>query len=447
MTAGEHYDEESLIELAEDRPQQDTDKHLVECEECRSAVDEYRTVITCMADGDVWAGPPLDEAPNPETIATLRSFVDRMQQEDAEAAPLVAELLAGSREEWMPRLMSDSKYRTAGVVRALIAATDRAIGNMPPDALEMATVACNIADTLHSADDSRKTLFSLRGVTHLDRAYALFCVGKITAAREETVIAGLIFENSGTEAFNLARVHLTAAQIARASDDVAEGLALASRSKTTFEAFGEIRRAAIATATSAYLLTKISNFRDARRLWTDVLIADSNAIDEAFRGDLMLNIGYCERELGDLQSSLEMFRAAEFVFETLQIPTRVVRARYNVAALLVTGGSLDAAAAEFVKVISELERLGMFGVAAVASLDLAEVRILQKRHLDVQALCDNALNQLQEAGLGQSSRAFRALSLLREAAVNTPASSVDISGIRSALRQESPHLLQLEVLA
>ncbi|HEY2829105.1 MAG TPA: hypothetical protein VGJ88_03245, partial [Thermoanaerobaculia bacterium] len=162
MIAEDHFDEEALIAIAEGLAEQDTHPHLVECSECRESVAEYRSMLASFTDQSTWDVHPIDETPNAATIATLRSFVDRMQQEDAEAAPLVAELLAGPREAWMPRLMADEKYRTAGVVRKLIAAMDRAIDTMPPDAVEIASLACRVAHELTPECYPANALMKLR---------------------------------------------------------------------------------------------------------------------------------------------------------------------------------------------------------------------------------------------------------------------------------------------
>jgi tetratricopeptide (TPR) repeat protein len=441
-----HIDEEMLVSVAELGADQDTYPHLDECDDCRASVEQYRAVVLSLADEATWDLHALDETPNPQTIANLRAYVEQMQREDAEAEPLVAELLAGPREEWMPRLMADEKYRTAGVVRKLIAATDRAIDTMPPDAVEITKLACDIADKLDSAGYPVRALLRLRGATHLDLAYSLFYVGSIGDAARASFDARALFEAAGGSEFEIARVDLTLAQISRASDNIGDGLRLVESAREQFDFFQDSRRVAIALATKAYLLSKANNFSEARRLWTDVVTGHSDVLDDAFRADLLLNIGFCSRELGDLEHALEMFKNAAFVFETLQIPSRIVRARYNVAAVLSAGGRLDAAASEFIGVTQELERLGMFGTAAVALLDLVEVRIAQERYQDVKPICQEVLGHLERSGLSGSSRAFRALALLRDAATHERVSATLVQNVRMTVREESKHLPQIQLL-
>jgi hypothetical protein len=54
-----------------------------------------------------------------------------MTDEDSRAETILQELLAGSREEWMPRLNEHPEWRTAGVVRKLIAQVYTTVVAMP----------------------------------------------------------------------------------------------------------------------------------------------------------------------------------------------------------------------------------------------------------------------------------------------------------------------------
>ena len=51
---------------------------------------------------EAWDRPAAE--PVRATITNLRAFADRMTDEDSRAETILQELLAGSREEWMPRL-------------------------------------------------------------------------------------------------------------------------------------------------------------------------------------------------------------------------------------------------------------------------------------------------------------------------------------------------------
>ncbi len=84
-------------------------------------------VTEVLHDHDVWDRAQVRPDPIPDTIITLRAFADRMTFEDSAADAILPEFLAGSREEWMPRLMAHPEWRTAGMVRRLVAETATAV--------------------------------------------------------------------------------------------------------------------------------------------------------------------------------------------------------------------------------------------------------------------------------------------------------------------------------
>jgi hypothetical protein len=110
----------------------------------------------------VWDSAEVRLDPVPATIANLRAFADRMAYEDAAADAILPELLAGQREEWMPRLMAHPEWRTAGVVRRLVGAIDRALATMPPDAVGITTLATEVADHLQPTACSLDTVHRLQ---------------------------------------------------------------------------------------------------------------------------------------------------------------------------------------------------------------------------------------------------------------------------------------------
>src|SRR5689334_11376704 len=110
-----HYDDETLISLLESR-RDATDTHLPSCPPCSGKLESFRTICSDLHDADVWDKREIRTEAVPTTIATLRAFADRMADEDTKAEAILAELLAGPRDSWMPRLEFHPEWRTTGVV-------------------------------------------------------------------------------------------------------------------------------------------------------------------------------------------------------------------------------------------------------------------------------------------------------------------------------------------
>ncbi|HEX3107941.1 MAG TPA: hypothetical protein VHU41_02525, partial [Thermoanaerobaculia bacterium] len=430
MIAGEHFDEEFLIFLAEGSAEKDTHPHLADCTDCRSAVDEYRTVLTSFAEESTWDRHPMDETPNPQTIATLRAFVERTHREDAEAEPLVAELLSGPREEWMPRLIADAKYRTAGVVRKLIAATYAAIDRMPPDAVEIGRLACEVADNLDPAAYAVGTIEKLRGSAYKEVAFALLYTGEV----EESLAAGrssrAAMASLNDSDFEVARLDIIMTSIERATEDLASGIERSGRAAATLEQYGERARAGAALSAKASLYSMARDYSTARQLWSSVLAEYSDAITVDSRAELLMNIGYCERELGRTAEALRFLQAGAAIFKELGLASRLARAEYNIAVTLRASGDLQASAEKLVQVVTELTSIGMHGVAAMALMDLAEIHLIRANFAAVERLCRDAMRQFERTGLATSSRAMTALALLRDAAAQSRASKEMVVEVR-----------------
>jgi tetratricopeptide (TPR) repeat protein len=432
VIASDHYDDEMLVAIAEDRAQQDTDTHLSECDECRDSVDQYRSMISCLSDEAMWVPRPLDETPNPQTIATLRSYVDQMQREDAEAEPLVAELLAGTREEWMPRLMADEKYRTAGVVRKLIAAMPTFLQTCPADAVFLTELNVRLAGVVRDSD--LRTAHSLLGAAWRERAYALFYSGEIGAAQDAVATSVAMFSQVVGADYELARVQLVSAQVLRQVDRIDEALFFCESAEEIFSRSGSVHRVAMARSVRAYVLSKRLDFRQASDLTRETVREFGHVLTQHELATLIMNLGYYERELGRFESALEQLREAGFIFDEIGSHAEAARMRWNVAAVLRASGDSVTASRRYEEVVRDFERLGMLGTAAVASLDLAEVLLERGEDEDAERLCKDALAHFGSTGLAYSSRAMTAIAYLKECCGKRVATSATVGHVKAYIR-------------
>jgi tetratricopeptide (TPR) repeat protein len=448
MIASEHYDEETLIEFAEDRAEKDTYPHLSECTECHSAVEQYRTMITCMSEDVTWDSHPIDETPNPETIATLRSFVDRMQQEDAEAEPLVAELLAGSREEWMPRLMADPKYRTAGVVRKLIAAMPAAVRATPRDAELMALIATLLADDLSDSNYRPDEIGLLRGSAWRERAFASFYVGEHANASRAAEIAFRALVVCSAADHELARLKVLNAVLCREDDQVAKGIQQLKEAETYFLASDQLDRVVSTLITRTALLAKIGDFAGATEI-SEKLVSDyASILSDVQRAMLHGNLGYYHSERGNFVAAMKEFDVAAFMFDSLDMKSDAIQNRWNVAVVFERAGMVEEALQRLLEVAAEFESLGMNGMATRAALGAAQIHVAREEYEAVEAICERALDQFRRTGLANSSSAMTAIALLREASRRRHVPGTLISDVATSMRDlpdsgRTPLVMQL----
>ena len=435
MNVDRHYDEETLISfLGASGDPRKRDPHLASCLACAESLDQYRAVVGVLGNQAAWDLRELKEEPVPRTVATLRAFATTMAREDEAAAPMVAELLAGPREWWANRLRHHPEYRTSGVVRKLLEASDRAIDTMPPDAVEITALAVDIAESLAPAAGPSETWAKLRGAAWRDRGYALYYVGRFREALDAVERAEESFRDCVVADYDLARVGIVRGLAERALEMTTEAFRTSRRALDVFERFGAADRAASARSVEASLFAKIGDYHSALALWQQAEKAHDRVEATEARAVLLANVAYAEWHLGQFGDALQHFEFASAIFEELGLATAAARTRWNVANVLLETGQTDEALRRHLLSQREFERLGMTPEAALASLDASEILLDRALFDDVERMCRYALAQFKTSGVAYSVRAMRAIAYLSEAAKQRNATPELVREVRRYVR-------------
>jgi len=426
-----HYDEEALVALLDGGAE--SDAHLAACAECRESFDEFRNLTASLSETSVWdpALPPTP--PNPQTIANLRAYADAQQTEDEAAVPLVAVLLAGPREEWMPRLQSDAKYRTVGVVRKLMEASDKAIDVMPPDALEISALATEIADKLEPESYPSDTVMKLRGNAWRDRGYFFFYVGRLKQAAQAFSNSETALQSCRVSEYEQGRLSIASAFNARAQENLESSLAFSYRAQFLLERFDDCERTVAAGVARAHALMKSGRAAEALT-WLRRLLGMSERVSGNTLGRLMANIGYAYREIGDVNAALDHFKIAGEILEDANASSERLRVEQNVAELLLINGKLTDAEQRLRILKPQFDERHMIAESTSAALSIAEVSALRGDFDEVERLCEDVLASLRSVGAENGIRARTAISLLQENAAARKATVSEIRRIRQYVR-------------
>ncbi|HEV7921418.1 MAG TPA: hypothetical protein VGR02_11580 [Thermoanaerobaculia bacterium] len=412
MITERHYDDAALIYLMESGLPDDP--HVAVCHQCSESLAAYRAIREVLGEEAVWDLRELNDEPVPQTIATLRAFASDMASEDAEADAILARLLAGPRESWLPRLAQHPEWRTAGVVRRLIAATDHALDTMPPDAVEITALATDIADHLPATTYPSETVLKLRGAAWRERGYALYYVGRYQQATAAISRSERAFAETTVDAYDIARAKLVRARIYRMVDATSDALMLSRSSKVTFGSFGDVKKQSVARETEAMVLYKSGDIRGAARIWHEV--ERSLPADELHtRGMLLQNLGHAYREVGDFASAQHHFELAADVFNLLGVVPNTLRAQWHVSKMLTTRGEHGKAAQSLFVLREKFAALEMQAEVASISLDLAEICLLLHRYDEVRALCHDVSRWLAAECISHTPEGLTALAYLQEA--------------------------------
>lgn len=437
-----HYSDDSLADLLGWRGPAG-DGHLSACESCTERLESFRMIAGALHEPGVWDKRPLDTRPVPSTIALLRAFAEDLSFEDAQAELHIQELLAGSRDEWAPRLSQHPEWRTAGMVRKLIAAASRAVDTMPPDALEIAGLATDVADHLDTSSADPDMVTRLRGSAWRERAYMLFCIGDCRRALSAVHRAEDEFLRCEVADYDLARLGIVKTLVLRLLERVDEAASAAATSAATFHQFHDTERMASARLAEVQVMFSRGDYASADEVLAglDRMLAHSAFAETHAR--VLGNRAYCARQMGKPELVMQFCDAAASILETLDIPVEVVRVRWNAALMLGEAGRLTDAYERLSAIMGDMERLGMISESALNALSLAELLLAENRFSEVEELCRTAMQAFERGGLGYTGRALTALAYIQEAARQRTANQTLVRNVREYLRElpSSPNRL------
>jgi hypothetical protein len=223
MISEVHYTDETLIAMLESGDEEaiSHNQHLTSCQICRDGLEQYRAIVNILGREAARDYCDLKDEPEPATVAALRAFATNMQREDEDAVTYVAALLDGARETWMPRLHAHPEWRTAGVVRKLVADAYGALTRMPLDGVEMTSLAIEIADHLVEETYPKDTVARVRGHAWREHAYGLFYVGEFKKSLVACDRADAELSRCVVDEYDKARVAVVRALSLRPLDQIA----------------------------------------------------------------------------------------------------------------------------------------------------------------------------------------------------------------------------------
>jgi tetratricopeptide (TPR) repeat protein len=431
MMTEPHYDEEVLIALLEEGDETlGRDPHIAACTTCSKTLASVREIADCLKSPDVWDATEISAEPNANVLAFLERAQTDMRTEDAAAEEWTRELLAHPREAWTPTLHAHPEWRTAGMVRKLIAATDRAIETMPPDALEITSLAVEIAEGLQPARYGESTVLRLRGHAWRERAYALYFTGSYNEAVWAVERSRKAFAECGYSEFDDARSAVVFALICAEQERYREGLAAAHAAGEVFASYGARAKVVAARRTEASILHALHRYREALSIYRGL---EAECLSAKERAALWQNIAVCYYEIGDFGAAGRYFTAAIEAASKLGLLCVIARARWQFGLVLLAQGRSAQALELLRQVRDDFAASRMANDVAEVTTEIAHALVIAGRMSEVGDECRQALNYFVSAGLATTEPAMSAISLLREAAAAGRLDEKAISEIRTTV--------------
>jgi tetratricopeptide (TPR) repeat protein len=435
MMMEQHYNEEVLAGFLAEPPESAArDKHLAGCTLCKDTLDSLRDTARLLADARVWERPSFSSTPRRETLNFLRDVQKTMGDEDAAAEVYLKQLLSGSRDTWAAKLAQHPEWRTAGVVRKLIAATDRYNYSSPLDAVELTRITTEVAESL-AASAHRDSLVADAWREH---AYALLVVGSYGPALDAVTYSDRVA--TGSE-FAKARTSLMRALVLRSMENWTDAAKMAQTAAADFRRYGDLAKYFAARMSEAIVLYDSSQFRQATVIYEELTALHSqvptHTLALAFH-----NEGLCRRELADFSQAEMCFVKAIDLCDRLQMLGLRAKAKWHLARVLMREGKYDDALTILDPLRTEFADLGMSHDLACASIDVAESLLALGRVDEVAVLCRHAIRYFDTAGLAYSTGAMTALAFMQEAAADSRLTVDDVAEVRTFFERlsRSPNL-------
>jgi tetratricopeptide (TPR) repeat protein len=411
-----HYDDEALLMYAEGTSpiREEITAHVTACGACAGLLSAHEELAAMLRMADVWTDAWEEKKPatpaDHRRVQDLAAVAQRLDDEQSSAAAIVETLLASPQPWWRTKLLREGG-QTVGVIRALLDRARAIQPKAPLQALEITSLAVDVAAELPIVGYPSDLIFSIRGHAWREHAYTLSLLGRYREALDATARAEEVFRQTALPEYELARIDLMRVHVFRAIDRVPEAIMLARKAAATFEEFGDRRRFLNAQVTTAAMLYSNGTIRDALEIWHAVV--DDRDLDDVTRIMVMANLGLCYRELGDFDRACQQLSTAIAEYEVLGMDMYKTRTRNSLATTLMRAGRSDAAIRMFEDSWKEFERLGMESEAALVALELAEALLVVGRPERVPHICRTLLDRFTSAGM--TSRAVTALAFLREA--------------------------------
>lgn len=421
----QHYDEEVLAGfLNEPIDAAARDKHLDTCSLCKRTLQSIRDTTVLLKKPVIWDRQRFSTTAKPETLAFLRNVQQTMAEEDAAAQVYVARLLAGDRESWSARLGEHPEWRTAGLVRQLIAATDRAIDLMPPDAVEITRLAIDVAERLPESD----RVVRLRGNAWYERGYALFYTGAFHEALVALANAESRFRALAIAEHEMGRLNLVRAIVYRSLDQIDDAMPFVRAAAAVFRDYGDTDRCSAAQIGMGNNLYSANRFREALAIQLEA--AETKGISVRWRGSALHGAAMCHRQLGELDEAVDCFVRAIAAYESAGMISFRAKARWTLAWIFAAKQQFEPALTMFTQLRDEFEELGMARDVALLSLDIAELLLATENNDGVVVACRRAIAYFEKMDLTSSQAALTAVSYLCEAALAGTATTKLLSDLR-----------------
>jgi tetratricopeptide (TPR) repeat protein len=409
--------------------------HLDRCEACGRRLEEFSAIEALLAEPESWPG----EGPPPQAPRALVEIAARDRREDAEADAMLAPLLDRflARSSWAflwADIASMPEYHTAGVVRKLADAADKAQYSVPSRALLLAETANTIVGMLAAKKMyTPMEIAALRGLSWKQQANANRQLGTFQAAFDALDRAERAFRELRRPELDLASVTYLRAVIYTEQQKYDIAAPLAERSTAVFSQLGQIEFYFRSRQLQGWIAFEQRRLGEAQSIFSSVLGYGETNDDLFWIAHGSMALGNCFLERGELSGATQYLHRGMSAFRDVGMLADEIRCRWGLALVFQRDRRYLAAIPRLRDVRDAFTTLGNVSDAGLVTLDIMETYLLLGKPREVRRTAGNIVKLFKEAGMVTG--AVTAADYLKQAAAMSNVTSNLIGYIRRYLRQ------------
>src|SRR5258708_18920610 len=202
-----HYDDEALLMYAEGSSPigEEITAHVSGCVACAEMLSAHKELAALLKTAEVWEQPAAAGAAVVAKGLELATVASRLEGEHTVAEAMVDDMLASPPRWWRTKLMREGG-QTVGVVRALLDRMRTILPKAPLQALDVTTIAVDVANHLPITGYPSDLVFAARAHAWRDHAYVLSFLGRFSEALDAVDRAENLFRQTALSEYELARV-------------------------------------------------------------------------------------------------------------------------------------------------------------------------------------------------------------------------------------------------
>lgn len=363
--------------------------------------------------------------------ADLLQFAITLADEREQAREIVASLRERLKDVWDQPLREE--WKTLGVARELIAASDATLERNPPEAKELAQMAVAVVTSIPDNRYPNVARAQVEGQAFRVLGIANRYMYQHEAALRAFDAAEHAFERDPALGHDRATLILARAIAFSAMNRHDEAVAHLDRAAVELAEYGDRSRIVQCTVVRGSISHRRGEFAEARRSFEEALAVAKSSDDLHTLAVCYGNVGHTCLYLRDFPAAIDALQHARGILSTLEMTAEVVRTDWQLGQVLLAQQEYGKAIGILRSIRERFMEWRMVDEGGLVALDLVEALTATGDLRSAIALTETVIVDFRTAGL--SERALTALAYLRELLPSHAAPQRPIQHVRSYLEK------------